>query len=130
MFAFVDQSKYFDQKASVLKTQYEASRPSVTKIKTFKNGANDVDPSTTKVIIEFSDKMNKRSRNFEAGPLGIDYVMMVKRFLGFSEDSKQLTIEVNLKPSRRYQLLLGSRFMNENGISINPYLIDFTTAAQ
>ncbi|WP_198171398.1 DUF2268 domain-containing putative Zn-dependent protease [Mucilaginibacter aquatilis] len=130
LFAFVDQSKYFDQKASVLKTRYEASRPSVTNIKTFINGANNVDPSTTTVVIEFSDKMNKHSRNFEAGPLGIDHVMMVKKFLGFSEDGKQITIEVDLKPGRRYQLLLGSRFMNENGISIKPYLIDFTTAAQ
>lgn len=130
LLAFVDLSGYFNQKSSALKSQYEAARPAVTGIKTFKNGANDVSPGITQITIEFSTEMNKRSRNFDVGPLGTGNIMMVKRFIGFSEDGKQMTIEVELKPGRRYQLLLGPRFMNNDGVSINPYLIDFTTAGQ
>ncbi|MDT3402633.1 DUF2268 domain-containing putative Zn-dependent protease [Mucilaginibacter terrae] len=130
LLAFVDQSEYFNQKSSALKSQYEVSRPAVAGIKPFKNGANDVNPATTQITIEFSTGMNKRSRNFELGPLGMDNLMRVQRFIGFSDDGKQMTIEVELKPNRRYQLLLGPRFMNKDGVSINPYLIDFTTAGQ
>lgn len=86
LLAFVNRSGYFAESADVLKTKYEASRPAVTGIKTFKNGAYDVSPSTKQITVEFSTAMNKGSRNFDVGPLGVDNIMRVQRFIGFSDD--------------------------------------------
>jgi len=56
--------------------------------------------------------------------------MMVQRFVGFSEDGTEATIEVELKAGRRYQLVVGSGFTDNSDRALKPYLIDFTTAGQ
>lgn len=72
--------------------------------------------------------MNKRSKNFEWGPLGVDYLIRVKNFIGFSEGGKSAEVELEqMEPNRHYQLLIGQGFRDLNGIRIKPYLIDFQT---
>jgi len=87
-----------------------------------------VSPGTSKFTINFSVPMNRRSRNFEMGPLGLGYLIKVKSFIGFSADGKSAEFELEeLKPNRHYQLLIGQGFRDLNGIRIRPYLLDFKT---
>lgn len=71
--------------------------------------------------------MDKRFRNFELGPLGKDNILTIKKMIGFSEDGRTLSFEVELDRSKHYQLVVGDGFRNLKGISLKPYLIDFTT---
>lgn len=123
----VNRSGYFSKKLSTLKKQYEQNRPQVVSIRQFKNGSKKVSPDITQVTVTFSKKMNTRSRGFELGPLGTDYVMGVQKFLGFSKDGKSVTFEVKLQPNKAYQLVLSNRFCTEDGTELLPYLIDIKT---
>jgi hypothetical protein len=125
LWKFVDKSNYFEKPVRF----YQKSMPTVVGIKEFKNGDKNVDFNTKQITISFSTKMNKASRGFDLGPLGESNVLSVKKFVGFSDDGKSVTIEVEMKPNQHYQLLLSSRFMDENGAVIKPYLIDITTKA-
>lgn len=125
--AYVDQSGYFDKSYNSLKEDYEKNRPKVLSVYPFETGKL-ISPATTKFTINFSVPMNKRSKNFELGPLGMDYLIRVKTFIGFSTDGKSAEFEMDqLKPNRHYQLLIGQGFRDLNGIRIKPYLIDFKT---
>ena len=125
---FVDESGYFSRPVAELKRRFEESRPVVTRISQLKNQQRKVSPKLTTITVEFSAPMDTRYRNFELGPLGETNLMRVKQFRGFSEDGKSATIEVELKPNRRYQLVIGNGFRSKEGISLKPYLIDFTTS--
>jgi hypothetical protein len=124
---FVDQSGYFTKPIQTLKDEYEESRPKVIDIKPFANNASNVDPAVTQITIEFSAPMNKQRRNFELGPLGKDNLLKIKRFIGFSEDGKSATFEVELKSNQHYQLVIGDGFRNKDAVPLKPYLIDFYT---
>lgn len=124
---FVDRSGYFEKPASKFYRQYDKSRPTVTGIKEFKNGSKKVDSGLSQITIKFADKMDKRYRNFELGPLGETHILKIKEFKGFSTDGYSASFDVVLKPNHKYQLMVGSGFRNENGIPLKPYLIEFTT---
>ncbi|GAB2699959.1 hypothetical protein GCM10027037_25810 [Mucilaginibacter koreensis] len=123
----VDQSGYFSKPITTLKLEYENGRPAITGIKPFSNGDTKVDPAITQITLEFSAPMNKETRGFELGPLGIDHLLRVKRFIGFANDGKSATFEVEIKPNQHYQLMPSERFTNINGAPLKPYLLDITT---
>lgn len=125
--AYVDQSGYFGRSVALLKDDYEKSRPKVLSVYPFETGKL-ISPKTSKFTIHFSVPMNRRSRNFELGPLGMDHLIKVKTFIGYSTDGKSVEFEMDqLKPNRHYQLLIGQGFRDLNGRRIKPYLIDFKT---
>jgi len=126
---FVDQSGYFEKPVQAYKKEYEESRPVVIGIKQFKNNSIDVDPDVIQITIEFSSVMDKQFRNFELGPLGVNNLLKIKRFIGFSDDGKLVTFEVELKPAQHYQIIIGGGFRNTNGIRLKPYLVNFSTAS-
>ena len=127
---FVNRSGYLDKPVGEYENAYEASRPMVIGIKPFKNGDQNVDPSTTQITIEFSTGMG-RTRGFDIGPLGVNNIMRIKKIIAYSDDRKLLTIEIEkLKPDYHYQLLVSDSFQNLDGTSLKPYLIDFKTAGQ
>lgn len=125
---FVNRTKYFPKSVKKYRKKYEKSRPKVEKILQFKNGSQKVNPNITKVTLMFSEKMDKRFRGFDFGPLGEEAVLRIKNFLGFSEDGKSLSFEVKLKPNKRYQMLLPAKFKDLDGVQMKPYLIDIKTA--
>ncbi|QHL88416.1 hypothetical protein GU926_13625 [Nibribacter ruber] len=127
---FIEQSGYFTQTVGELKDEFDKNRPAVTHITQFKNQDRDVNPSLTTITIHFSTQMRTRGRNFEMGPLGMENLMRVKKFVGFSEDGTSATIEVELKPNHRYQLVVGDQFRSKDNIALKPYLIDFTTSGK
>ncbi|MET0395126.1 MAG: Ig-like domain-containing protein [Chitinophagaceae bacterium] len=127
---FVDRSGYFAQPVSVLGDAYEAARPVVTGVAPVSNHSTTVDASVARLTITFSAPMDKRYRNFDFGPLGADSLLRVKQFIGFSDDGRSATIEVELQPARRYQVMIGAGFTDLHGRSLRPYLVDFRTAGE
>jgi hypothetical protein len=125
--AFVNESGYFKKTTTVLKSLFEESRPGIVAIKPFKNNTTIADPAITQITVEFSTPMDKRYRNFDLGPIGEASLLRITRFVGFSDDGRSAMFEVKLKPAMHYQLLLGANFRNTDGISMKPYLLDFTT---
>lgn len=125
---FIDQSGYFSKSIATLKDEYSKNIPIVSGIKQFKNNAVNVNPSLVNITIEFSQEMSKNTRGFDIGPLGESHILYVKNFVGFSEDGKSATIEVELTPDRYYQIIITNRFKNKDAVPLMPYLIEFKTA--
>lgn len=125
---YVDSTGYFPKSIAKLLKDYEKNRPQIVKIAEFKNGNKKVNPNIKTLTITFSKPMDKDRRNFNFGPLGKDNAMLIKDFLGYSEDGKTLSLSLQpLVPNKRYQLQIGQGFRDINGIHIKPYLIDITT---
>jgi hypothetical protein len=123
---FVDQANYFEDSLLELSEKYEANRPTVIAIDQVLKDKK-MSASLKLITIRFSEEMDKRFRNFELGPLGEGNILRIKRMVGFSEDGKSLTFEVDLAKDKQYQLVVGAGFRNLNGSSLKPYLIDFKT---
>ncbi len=125
---FVDEAGYFSETLENLYQQFENKRPKVMRVKPFENNHQEVDSKINKLTIKFSEPMNQEFRNFDFGPLGKDASIKIKKIIGFSEDGKSLTFAIeDLKPNKRYQLIIGSRFQNLNNVPLKSYLIDFKT---
>lgn len=125
---FVTTSGYFPVTLKTARAMYEKNRPVVVGIKEFKNGSKTVDAGLSKISIEFSAPMDVRYRSFELGPLGIDNLLRMAGFTGFSEDGKTAGFEIKLQPGKQYQVIIGEGFRSTDAIPVRPYLIDFTTA--
>ncbi len=128
---FVEKARYFDDSLNTYKELFERSRPRVVAIKPFENKNQSVDSKTNEITIIFSEPMNQRFRNFDYGPLGEDALMRIKNVVGWSEDGKSLTFEIeDLRPNNQYQITIGSGFRNLKSIPLKEYLIDFKTKAE
>lgn len=126
--AFVDGTGFFTATLEELYQSYEAKRPKVVAIKPFENGSQKVSSKTSQITVEFSHTMDQNTRNFDYGPLGEEAVVRFKKLVGYAEDGKAITFEIQkLEPSKQYQLTIGSGFRDENGMPLKPYLIDFKT---
>lgn len=126
---YVDSSGYFPKSIKKFEKDYEKSRPQVISIKEFKNGDRKLNPSITRLTIDFSREMDKNYRNFNFGPLGKENSLRIKNVLGFSKDGKSISLEIEpLQPNKRYQLTIGNGFRDKTEIRLKPYLIDITTA--
>lgn len=127
---FVNQSGYFSQSVQELYDAFEKSRPTVIHMAPFENGSKEANPHTKIITLNFSEPMNPDARGFDYGPLGESHVLMVQKVIGFSEDGKSFSFEVNLQPGKQYQSLVTNNFVSASGVPLKPYLIDFTTAPQ
>jgi hypothetical protein len=123
----IDKSGFFKKRIKQLNKSYDKSRPKITNIEQFKNGSTHINPNLKLITLHFSTEMNKNRRGFDYGPLGEKNVLLVKKAMGFSEDGKSFTFEVELKPNTRYQSLVTNNFVSINGIPLKPFLIDITT---
>lgn len=126
---YVDKSGYFPKSIKKYTKEFEKNRPQVINIKPFKNEDKKVSPNITELTVELSKEMNKDYKDFYFGPLGKEASIKIKRFIGFSDDGKSISIEIEpLQPNKHYQILIGGGFRDKAGVSLKPYLIDFTTA--
>ncbi|WP_426490793.1 hypothetical protein [Hymenobacter sp. 102] len=125
----VDESGYFNRTFAQLKRDFEQNRPEVVGIDQFSNGQQVVNPQFSTITLRFSVPMDPNHRNFELGPLGFPNLLRLGKLVGFSADGITATYEIApLKPGQHYQLLVGENFRSLDGVSLKPYLIDFTTA--
>ena len=124
---FVDSSGYFGKPTIELEQLFESTRPKVMGMMEFANGAQNVSPAHTTLTLQFSEKLDPRFRSFELGPLGEGNLLRLQQFRGFADDGKSASVDIELKPNRQYQIIIGAGFRNEKGITLKPYLIDFKT---
>jgi hypothetical protein len=124
----VDITKLLPKTVEELNNDYEKQRPTVIKLSPFDNGRQNVQSGLTKITIIFSDPLIKYNTGLDIGPLGQEYFPKLQPERLFAEDGKSWTIEADLKPNQRYQILVSNNFRKENGARLKPYLIDFTTA--
>ncbi len=124
----INDSGFFDAKVQKMYDDFEKSRPTVTSISPLHTKSEKLDPKTKQITLYFSEPMNKELRGFDFGPLGEEYVLRVQKVIGFSEDGKSFTFEIELKPNRKYQTLITNNFTSQKGIPLKPFLIDIETA--
>lgn len=124
----VDITKLLPKTLDELNNDYEKQRPTVIQLIPFENGSQKVKPGLTKMTIIFSEALVKYNTGFDFGPLGQSFFPEIKPERVFSEDGKSWTFEADLKPNKRYQILISNNFRKQNGIRLKPYLIDFKTA--
>lgn len=122
----VDQTNYFSSTLESMYSQFESNRPTVVSLDIDKNG--DRVPAGKQVVtVHFSQPMSKESTGFDYGPLGEKHVLRVERVIGFSEDGKSFTFEVNVDRNQHYQCTMTTNFRSESGYRLKPYLIEFKT---
>lgn len=128
---FVNGTEFFSKSLGELHKEFETKRPNVIKIKQFENNSEKVSSKINQITIQFSEPMNENFRNFDYGPMGENNAIRFKKLVGFSDNGKSLTFEIeNLEPNKQYQLIIGSGFRNLKDIPLKPYLIDFKTSAE
>jgi hypothetical protein len=123
----VDSAKLLPKTLNELYSDYENKRPKVISIKPFKNRSQKVNLKTNQITIEFSEPMSDCCRGFNFGDLGQNHSIQIKSIVGWSEDKKSLTVEINeLKPDWKYQLTI-QNFKNPDGYMSKDFLIEFKT---
>lgn len=126
---FVNRTNFFSNSLEELYRDYENRRPKVIGIKPFNNFSQNVNSKINRITIAFSEPMNQEFTNFDFGPLGKEALMRIKNVIGYSEDGKAITLEIdNLEPNKHYQLTIASGFRNLKNIPLKAYLIDFKTS--
>ncbi len=127
--AFVDKTGYLSKPISELKKEYEDSRPVVTGIQEFENGAEGVDPKRSQFTISFSKPMDTRFRSTDFGELGKEHFPRIDS-ISFSVDSTRATYYIQLKANTQYQMLVEEGYRTPEAISVKPFLIEFKTAGK
>jgi hypothetical protein len=123
----VDASKLFPKPIAQLYAAYEAQRPTVIGVSPFESGST-IRPGFTKITVRFSEPLNGQHTSVDLGPLGQDAFPALKGDRIWSADRKSWTIEADLKPNKKYQILISNNFRNADGTRLKPYLIEFETA--
>ena len=124
---FIDDSKYFAKSMKSYREEFEKNRPKIVGISEFENGSQTVDPSIKTLTLQFSERMNTSIRNLRTGPMGENNLLTIIDLLEWSEDGKEITFAIELKPNLQQQLLVTDIFKSEEGYLLEPYLIDITT---
>jgi hypothetical protein len=107
---------------------YEASRPKVLSV-TPANGAKDVDPATTEIVITFDQPMAGGYVTY-AGSDGREFYPPTDSH-GYDETRSVFKMQVRLEPGREYRLQLNSQwhrnFQSAEGVPLEPYVVQFRT---
>lgn len=123
----VNKTKLFPKSLEELYSDYEKQRPTVIDIAPFDNGNQHVKSGTVQISINFSEEMDINFRGFDYGPMGENHIYQFKKMIGWSNNDKTITIEVELEENKHYQVLLTNNFRNKKGFALKPYLIEFQT---
>lgn len=122
----VDATKIFPASLKKMWREYNKKRPVVISIRPLKENVK-VKPGLVQLSINFSQEMDTNYRGFDYGPLGENYIYKFKKLIGWSNNNKTLTLEVEVMPNKKYQTLISSTFRNKNGVRLKPFLIEFET---
>ncbi len=119
---------FFDEVSRSIEVRlknFDARRPAIVSISPADSSAG-VDPSTTRVVIIFDRPMGDRY-SFNYGPGGKSTYPDITS-PGFEADRKTFVMQVRLRPSTAYELLLTGRgFRSQEGVPAAQRLIRFQT---
>lgn len=124
----VDRANLLPKLIEVLYNDYERQRPKVVSLSPFGNGSQNVKAGVMQISINFSDEMDINFRGFDYGPLGEEHIYKFRKLIGWSNNNKTITIEVEIEPNKQYQALITNSFKSKNGDILKPYLIEFRTS--
>lgn len=111
---FLDQSKFFKEKASTLVKEYQNQLPYVVKIEPA-NGSMDVNADTKELRITFSQEMVPGKYSFNLSDKGKEFNPMTK-IAGMENNDKTLLVLIDLKPNKEYEFVLTNRgFISKEG---------------
>lgn len=123
----VDGSKIFPVKLEQMWVDYNEQRPTVISVVPLGDKSQKIKPGMLQYSIRFSEEMDTNFRGFDFGPLGEDYVYELSKIIGWSEDQRTFSLEIKLKPNKKYQTLISSNFRNKKGFRLMPFLVEFET---
>ncbi|MEL7123460.1 MAG: hypothetical protein AAFO07_28700 [Bacteroidota bacterium] len=127
--ALIDGTSFFSKPIKVLKAEDSKVRPKILAIRQFDNKDQNVDPYLQKLTIEFSEPLNGYNTGVDYGSLGEEgFPKVLKRT--WASDATSWTMDVELEPNTRYQILISNNFRTEQGLPLMPYLIEFKTAGR
>lgn len=111
---FLDKSKFFKEKASMLVKEYQNQLPYVVKIEPV-NGSVDVNADTKELRITFSQEMVPGYYSFNLSDKGKEYMPMTK-VNGMENNDKTLVLGVDVKPGKEYEFILTNKsFRSKEG---------------
>jgi len=126
---------FFNEQPELVRAQLaerDADRPSVVSI-TPTNGADDVDPAITEIVIVFDRPMGKGYGFMISPELGRDAFPKTTGHSHFSDDMMSITLPVALEPGKTYEFYLNNAdyaaFQSAKGSPLEPVRVRFTTAA-
>ncbi|MEW6128960.1 MAG: DUF4932 domain-containing protein [Acidobacteriota bacterium] len=107
---------------------FEDLTPRVASLAPFANGAQDVDPTITRLTFTFDKPLDPKggvSINFGEG--GREHFPITK-VVGYNETGTTFTVEMQLKPDWQYEFALtGIAFKTRDGYPLQPYTVKFKT---
>ncbi len=106
--------KLFDYTAQNIEKIYkniDERRPSILEIKPFNNGSKDVSSLITKIEIVFNHEIKIYNKEKLILKNSNNYELPVINNISVSNNNKLLTLEVDLKPNKEYQIILNSRYI-------------------
>lgn len=124
----VDSTNFLPMTLNEIGIKYESLRPTVEQIVEFENGSKKVSPKLKTITIEFSEPMSNCCRSFDLDETEGVNPLVIKKHLGWSDDKKRYTFEVDdLTPNTTYGLQI-SNFAKEDGANrLAPFTIRFKT---
>ena len=123
----VNSAGLFPEPLSALYSEFDAKRPRVIEVTLLKSGQSKLPAGKQKLTIVFSEPLNGFHTGVDFGPLGKDHFPVVNPHRVWSADKRSWTIEADLKPNMKYQILIDNNFRNDGGLPLKPYLIEFET---
>lgn len=124
----IDGTNFLPMTWKEIGNKYESMRPTVNKIVELKNGSNRVFPKLKLITVEFSDPMSDCCRSIDLDQANEVEPLVVKKYIGWSDDKKRYTIEVeDLKPNTTYGLVISNFSKEDGGNRLAPYTIRFKT---
>ncbi len=122
----VDATKVFSDSLKTMWENYNKKRPTVLSVEPIKNNKK-LKPGLVQISITFSEPMDTTFRGFDLGPLGEKHVYKFKRVVGWTNNDRTFTMEVEVDAKQKYQTYITSSFRNKQGIRLKSYLIEFET---
>lgn len=108
---------------------FEAMRPTVSAIRQFANGAEDVDPAITEITFVFDRPLVGKGVSISVGSLGRSGFPEIEKTVGFyNANATEYTLRVKLKPGTPYEFVLTrAAFKTKAGYPISEYVVKFKT---
>jgi hypothetical protein len=128
---WVDSTGFLPLTVKEIGDKYESLRPTIKRIKEFKNGSPKVSPKLKSLTIEFSEPMSQCCRNLDTDTTAGVQQLPIKSFKGWSKNNTLFTIELqDLKPNTTYGLTLLNFVKEDGGNPLAPYTIRFKTKSK
>lgn len=124
----VDGTHFLPMTLKEIGIKYESMRPTVKRLVEFENGHKEVSPTINTITVEFSEPMSSCCRSVDFDETAGVERLVIKKHIGWSDDKKRYTFEVeNLLPNTTYGLIISNFAKEDGGNRLSPYTIRFKT---